>query len=174
MLTFDDGPTEITLEVSRELEKHGKKGIFFVVASDAIQYSEILNTLAEHGHTIGYHCYRHIHPLKQSPWRRYQELTKGYHLLASLGHKPTLYRPPHGFYTIADVLFIRKYHLTPFHWYSLLGDWEKPEISELIYRLKKKAGPGHVLVLHDGSRGSAVVDAYKQLPTVLRQYLEEL
>lgn len=174
MLTFDDGPTDITLNVAKELEAHNMYGIFFLVATEAKKYPEVLEYLKRHGHEIGYHCFRHIHPLKQTPWQRYHELIQGYEILKSLGCTPKFYRPPHGFYTFADYLFLKKYRLQSYHWYSLVGDWEKPSTSELLYRLQKKTGPGHVLVLHDGSLGNAVPDAYQQLPTVLHQYLEEL
>lgn len=132
---------------------------------------DTLEQLQEWGHEIGYHCYRHVHPLSQSPWKRYRELVKGYEILCELGFPPKYYRPCHGFYTLTDMIFIKKYHLKPYHWTSLLHDWEKPKVSELVCRMERFENTDSVLVLHDGSKCAAVPDAYRQIPEVLLEFL---
>lgn len=174
MLTFDDGPTEVTAQLGKILKERGISGTFFVVAQEASKYRETLEELKREGHFIGYHCYKHVHPLSQGPITRYRELEKGLQMLEDLGIRPKLYRPPHGFYTLADMIFMKRRGLTPCHWYSLLGDWENPGQEVLLKRLRELQGPGRVLVLHDGSRGKAVAGSYREIPEVVNTWCEEV
>ncbi len=55
-LTFDDGPTDRTLEILKILDDYNAKATFFVVGSAKLQY---LPKIAEKGHTIGLHSNTH-------------------------------------------------------------------------------------------------------------------
>lgn len=55
-LTFDDGPSDRTLEILDILDKYNAKATFFVVGSSKLQY---LPKIAEKGHTIGLHSNTH-------------------------------------------------------------------------------------------------------------------
>ena len=59
-LTFDDGPTpEYTPRVLDILERHGAKGTFFMIGSNAAAYPEIVRRVAEAGHAIANHTWDH-------------------------------------------------------------------------------------------------------------------
>lgn len=55
-LTFDDGPSDRTLEILDILDKYDAKATFFVIGSAKLQY---LPKIAEKGHTIGLHSNTH-------------------------------------------------------------------------------------------------------------------
>ena len=55
-LTFDDGPSPVTEDVLRVLEKEGIKATFFVVHG---KYDHLLKDIHEAGHAIGVHSYTH-------------------------------------------------------------------------------------------------------------------
>ncbi len=55
-LTFDDGPSDRTLEILDILEKYNAKATFFVVGSSKLEY---LPKIVEKGHTIGLHSNTH-------------------------------------------------------------------------------------------------------------------
>lgn len=57
-LTFDDGPSERTLEILDILKAYNVKATFFVINSPNIEY--IKRAHAE-GHTIGLHCNKHVY-----------------------------------------------------------------------------------------------------------------
>lgn len=55
-LTFDDGPSEYTLELLEILEKYNVKATFFVVGTAKLEY---LDEIAEAGHVIALHSNTH-------------------------------------------------------------------------------------------------------------------
>lgn len=55
-LTFDDGPSENTLEILEILRKYGIKATFFVIDSEKIDY---VKNIYEAGHTVGLHSATH-------------------------------------------------------------------------------------------------------------------
>ncbi len=55
-LTFDDGPSDRTLEILKILDQYDAKATFFVVGSSKLEY---LPKIAEKGHTIGLHSNTH-------------------------------------------------------------------------------------------------------------------
>ena len=55
-LTFDDGPSERTLEILKILKEYEVKATFFVIASKKNEY---LKQIANEGHAIGLHSYLH-------------------------------------------------------------------------------------------------------------------
>lgn len=57
-LTFDDGPSDRTLEILEILEKHKVKATFFVVGTAKLQY---LEKIKEKGHSIGIHTNSHVY-----------------------------------------------------------------------------------------------------------------
>lgn len=55
-LTFDDGPSQYTLELLEILEKYDVKATFFVVGTSKVEY---LEDIAQGGHAIGIHSNTH-------------------------------------------------------------------------------------------------------------------
>ncbi len=55
-LTFDDGPSDRTIEILDILERYEAKATFFVIGSGKLEY---LPRIAEKGHTIGLHSNTH-------------------------------------------------------------------------------------------------------------------
>ncbi len=55
-LTFDDGPSEKTLQILKTLDEYNAKATFFVVGTGKLEY---LTQIAEKGHTIGLHSNTH-------------------------------------------------------------------------------------------------------------------
>lgn len=58
-LTFDDGPSENTLDILRILDKYDIKATFFMCGSETEHGKEIMKKVADAGHTIGVHSYSH-------------------------------------------------------------------------------------------------------------------
>ena len=60
------------------------------------------------------------------------------------------------------------------HWTDLVGDWELEEEKTLLDRLVKLSGPGHVLVLHDGTKGKANPLSKFLVPQLVKDLYREL
>lgn len=58
-LTFDDGPSPVTLQILETLNEYKIKATFFVVGSFVKQYPEILLQIYDDGHSIGIHSDTH-------------------------------------------------------------------------------------------------------------------
>ena len=59
-LTFDDGPSkENTARILDVLKEKNIQATFFVVGENVEKYPELIQRMAQEGHTIGVHCYSH-------------------------------------------------------------------------------------------------------------------
>lgn len=59
-LTFDDGPSQNTIDILETLRKYNVKASFFIIAKDMTETGEeCLKTMAEEGHAIGVHSFCH-------------------------------------------------------------------------------------------------------------------
>ena len=60
-LTFDDGPHPVyTEEILKVLEQEQVPATFFLLGENAEQYREQVRMIAEQGHLIGNHTWRHV------------------------------------------------------------------------------------------------------------------
>lgn len=58
-LTFDDGPSENTLQILSILREHGVKATFFVTGKESDEAKEWYKQIVAEGHTLGMHSYSH-------------------------------------------------------------------------------------------------------------------
>jgi len=79
VLTFDDGPhPHTTKRVLAALKKECVKATFFPVGTMAEQYSEVLQAVAEDGHTIGAHTWSHRNVERLSKARATKQVERGF------------------------------------------------------------------------------------------------
>ena len=58
-LTFDDGPSEYTLELLDILDRHEIKATFFITPEDTEECFSLMNEIVSRGHAVGIHTYSH-------------------------------------------------------------------------------------------------------------------
>lgn len=58
-LTFDDGPSPVTMQILKVLRDYNIKGTFFVTGPNSVENEETLRLAAQEGHTIGVHTWSH-------------------------------------------------------------------------------------------------------------------
>ena len=94
-LTFDDGPSDKTLEILDILDKYRVKATFFVIESENIEY--VKNIYAA-GHTIGLHTASHDYSIIYSGEDMFfKDITKlSDKIYELIGVRPTLLRFPGG------------------------------------------------------------------------------
>ena len=73
-LTFDDGPSQNTLEILRILKEHNAKATFFVVNS---KYNAYMKRIVESGNAIALHTFTHSYKtIYQSEAAYFEDLQK--------------------------------------------------------------------------------------------------
>ncbi|KPD00021.1 Peptidoglycan-N-acetylmuramic acid deacetylase PdaC [Geobacillus sp. BCO2] len=101
-LTFDDGPDPYyTPKLLDLLKKYGVKATFFVVGRKVERYPDIVRRMAEEGHEIGIHNYRHISNWLLPPlWLDWGVRRAAKAIERATGKQPMYYRPPWGILTL--------------------------------------------------------------------------
>lgn len=97
-LTFDDGPSERTVEILDLLKDQNIKATFFVVGKTGEREKQIMRRIVEEGHTIAVHTFSHEYSeVYQSVEAYLTDFAKVYQLIyENTGVKPELFRFPGG------------------------------------------------------------------------------
>lgn len=97
-LTFDDGPSPVTLHILETLKSFDAKATFFVVGRSIPGNEEILKQIVAEGHCLGGHSYSHDYRyLYKSVDAFFADMEKGNKLIEdATGVKPALFRYPGG------------------------------------------------------------------------------
>lgn len=97
-LTFDDGPSKVTLEILKILKEENVKGTFFVLGEMALENPEILKQVKEEGHGICIHSNSHLNKNYSSKEAYFEDYEKCYEIINNItGEKPSIYtRMPGG------------------------------------------------------------------------------
>jgi Predicted xylanase/chitin deacetylase len=97
-LTFDDGPSDRTIEVLDILKEKNVKATFFVTGKDSEEDRAIMKRIVDEGHTIGIHTYSHVYDDIYASVENYlADFNKIYNLIYdATGVKPEVFRFPGG------------------------------------------------------------------------------
>ncbi|GIO94584.1 polysaccharide deacetylase [Paenibacillus lactis] len=177
-LTFDDGPSDLTLEVLDILHKEGIKGTFFVLGEQAEARPEIINRIYEEGHTIGNHTYDHrydkLYGHFQDFWAQIKKTEELIRLIT--GERPQLVRAPGGTaghfdQSYFDLMEQGGYRV--FDWNVDSGDSKRrgvPAKDIVKGATAKVSGSEAIVLLHD-SKGHE--ESVKALPEIIGYYKKQ-
>lgn len=177
-LTFDDGPSDLTLDVLNILKREGIKGTFFVLGKEAETRPEIINRIYEEGHVIGNHTYDHrydkLYGHFQDFWGQIKKTEEIIRLIT--GERPQLVRAPGGtagHFDEAYFQFMKQggYHV--FDWNVDSGDsrYRGVPVKDIVKGATTKVnGNEAIVLLHDG-RGH--VESVKALPDIISYYKKQ-
>lgn len=161
VLTFDDGPHKInTSTVLASLARECVKATFFVVGTLARKYPELLQQMADQGHTIGTHSWSHPRNLSRTALATAQrQIERGFEAISAAVEQPIA--PFFRFPGLNDSKALRRY--TAQRGYAVFStdissdDWlgigARTIVRRTMARLKRR-GNGMVL-LHDTKRATA-------------------
>ena len=167
-LTFDDGPWNKTTEqILNILEKNNIKATFFVVGQHLNNRQEIGKKIAEAGHVIGNHTWKHPdQSSKMSQDRIKSEMGRTAELIYNItGRTTTLFRPPGGVLVNGLVDYAKQRKHTTVLWSADSVDWYYKSAETITKKVLDKASNGGIVLLHDGGgpRGHVV----KALPNII-------
>lgn len=165
-LTFDDGPDpDATPAVLDALDEAGAKATFFLVGEQVQDHRELALEVAQRGHTVGVHGWRHVeHDGLADP----EGDLSG--VLAVVGAASPLARPPYGRFSEASYATCLGLGLRPVYWSGWGCDWEPIPAQRIADLVIRDLAPGAIVLLHDSARyayrDSALATA-AALPAVL-------
>ncbi|NLJ60729.1 MAG: polysaccharide deacetylase family protein [Firmicutes bacterium] len=179
-LTFDDGPSqEFTPFVLDVLREYNAPATFFLVGVHVERCPDIARRIAEEGHEIGNHTYRHVTMPTASNKTLYEEVIKATRVITQVtGEYPKYIRPPRGVY---DARFRRLSHVLGQKivlWTISTRDWRYGTSTQaIVKRAVSQAKGGDIILFHDsgalirneGGDRSATVRALPLVIEGLRQ-----
>ncbi len=178
-LTFDDGPWDTsTAAILDTLKEYDAKATFFTVGQKISGHEDLLQRAANEGHEIGTHTWDHaegsgqgVSLILMSSDERKQEVEKGLQAIKdATGQDASLmFRSPGGNFDASVASDLNGLINAEIGWNIDTGDWKKPGADAIAQRIKS-AGPGEIILMHDGGGDrSETVAALKQALPKLKE-----
>jgi peptidoglycan-N-acetylglucosamine deacetylase len=151
-LTFDDGPNPpFTDSILNILSRKHINATFFVIGKNAAAHTAVLKRMADNGNEIGNHSWSHEDLIFRSPSYVKQEIEKNDSIIRNIGYNHEIYfRAPHGRKLLLLPWILSNMHKTHILFDVVPIDWEQHLIETMLNRVKTAAGPGSIILLHDG------------------------
>jgi peptidoglycan/xylan/chitin deacetylase (PgdA/CDA1 family) len=163
-LTFDDGPNaEWTPALLDLLEAMNVRATFFVIGRWAERQPRLLRKLIAAGHALGNHSYSHPTLAAMRAGAVAEELARcraaveAARVEFSRVNGRMLMRPPYGRRRPGTIRAIRAQGYLPVTWSVNGCDWLDGATPDSIAARCLAAGPGDVILLHDGRRTDPAV-----------------
>ncbi len=180
-LTFDDGPLpEYTNQILDILKENDAKATFFTLGQRIEEEggAELVKREAEEGHQVCTHTYDHAAGSGQGVNLSYmtadeqrEEVQKGQDAIkAATGQDANkAFRAPGGNFPLEVWQNVESLITAEIGWTIDTTDWQLPG-SDAIYEQLVSAGPGDVLLMHDGGGDrQQTVDALREALPVLKE-----
>jgi peptidoglycan/xylan/chitin deacetylase (PgdA/CDA1 family) len=173
-LTFDDGPDpETTPRVLDILEQHHLQACFFLIGERAMRQRHLTRRIADAGHDLGNHTWRHRSLWLAGPGRTADEVRRGHEAIAQVvGRPPRFFRPPWGLTNLALFPELRRLG-TPCAFWTVQTEGRRAASAAVqVERVRRRARPGAIVDLHDADgvpgAGARLVAALPPMIQVLR------
>lgn len=176
-LTFDDGPDPIwTLRMLVALRDARATATFFVIAPLAVRYPELIEAALYGGHTIEFHCVRHIRHTELSREEIEEDARSGLEMLGRMGVRPRFWRPPWGIITPWTEEAATEVGLEISLWNVDTHDWRGDPAQSMSKTIDSLLGAGSVILMHDsigpGARREDCKQTVDLIPLLTRRIRE--
>ncbi|WP_053071847.1 polysaccharide deacetylase family protein [Ornithinibacillus contaminans] len=160
-LTFDDGPSEFSVEIMDTLKEHEAGGTFFFVGTNVKKYPEYVDYIFENGYSVGTHSMTHSNLSTLSHTTLEQELVESSELVEAItGVDVTLFRPPFGSWTDATKDIAEELNQKVVLWNNDPKDWETRDRDSIVRHIKTTDVSGCIIILHETQ---ATIDALPEI-----------
>ncbi|MGB4658297.1 MAG: polysaccharide deacetylase family protein [Mobilitalea sp.] len=178
-LTFDDGPSNRTVEILDILKKEDIKATFFIIGKEGEKEKDLLKRMADEGHSIGIHTYSHLYSSIYDSVENYLgDFNQTYRLIYdTTGMEPKIFRFPGGSinkYNAQDyeeiIAEMTRRGFTYYDWNASGGDANFNATANSVYNNTVQSSEGKdriILLMHDSISKSYTVAA---LPNIIEYY----
>jgi peptidoglycan/xylan/chitin deacetylase (PgdA/CDA1 family) len=173
-LTFDDGPHPVyTPRVLEILDRFQAQATFFVIGRHLKEWGTLAAEASRRGHVIGNHSFNHLRLMNflSGPRLRQEIRACQQEIERWVGYRPRFYRQPAGFRNPNIFRILKEMRMSMVGWQVRAFDTQSKDPLVISRRILKKAQPGGVLLLHDGSDSASNQDraaTVAALPEILR------
>lgn len=176
-LTFDDGPSRLTLPIASYLSSVGIKATFFALGSNVRRYEKVVRKTVALGHRVGNHTLSHdLRKLNGSLHQSVNEIEITAAIIEKLGGDGKLVRIPYGATSKALMSTVSSEGGQIFDWdidsldTSKRGVKNHAFIEQTVLQQLRKNSKRHIIMLfHDGGGHDATLVAIRKLIPLLKQ-----
>lgn len=179
-LTFDDGPSENTVEILKILDKYEVKATFFVIGREDKASLKIYKDIVNKGHTIALHSYTHNYKQIYASLEAFQ---KDYKRISDLVFKATgvrsnYYRFPGGTSNTVSPIsmqifvdYFNKKGIRYFDWNIQCGDAVRyppaPQklFENVVHPISNRKDDSFIVLIHDSK---PMKNSVKALPSIIK------
>ncbi|NRD78967.1 polysaccharide deacetylase family protein [Bacillus sp. BRMEA1] len=149
-LTFDDGPDNYyTPKILDILKAKGVKATFFMVGKEAKRFPDIVKRIADEGNALGNHSWDHPKLWTLNNQQITQEIVSTQNEIQQItGQRTTLFRPPYGRVTPADITLIHNLGYRVIDWSVDTLDWKGTSAPNILQIVNKEVSPGGIILEH--------------------------
>jgi peptidoglycan/xylan/chitin deacetylase (PgdA/CDA1 family) len=144
-LTFDDGPSEYTDRYLDVLREKDVPATFFEIGQEMPGREATMRRILAEGDELGDHTENHVEYPGYAQIAGAAEKIKAY-----TGFQPCLFRPPGGAVNSGVVATAGSLGMKTITWDVDPRDWSLPGTSEIYSNIVNNAGPGSIILMHDG------------------------
>lgn len=157
-LTFDDGPTKVSLKIIEILNKFNAKGTFFWVGERIKKNERIIKKAKEGRHLIANHSWNHENGFlfsNQLLWETQVEKTFKEFSIHGIS-EVAYYRPPFGGISQSQIDFLASKNIKTVLWSITTMDWDPKQNSDnfMFQKFKEQLHPGAIVLMHDYDYGN--------------------
>jgi peptidoglycan/xylan/chitin deacetylase (PgdA/CDA1 family) len=158
-LTFDDGPSDTTLEgILAVLATSRVRATFFVIGNELETHAGAGRRLVSAGHELGNHSYSHRRMVLTSPAAAQIEVERTDRLIRATGYDgPILFRPPYGVKFVGLPWFLKQSGRTSVTWDIEPESYGEvaSSASAIVRHVLERVRPGSIILLHPWYPGGA-------------------
>ncbi|WP_209121266.1 polysaccharide deacetylase family protein [Alkalihalobacillus sp. BA299] len=150
VLTFDDGPSKVLLDILDVLWHQNVPAVFFW-QSRLLYDQRPWQRVLDEGHDIGTHSRKHLNLTKLSYKEQFQDIASSKSKIEQITkHKIKYFRPPFGQFNEDTMAVAKTLGLTPVMWRISSMDWElKDNPQKIITNVLEHLEDGAIILLHE-------------------------
>lgn len=159
LLTFDDGPTEVTTEkILKKLDEHNIKALFFCVGQNIYNYHKLTEQLISSGHAIGNHTWHHKRIRDYDRQERYSGLTQfNDQVKKDYDYVIKYFRPPYGRIFPNQTNKLSELNMTTVMWSLLTYDYQA-NLDKVKFSIMHYLQSNSIVVMHDSRKTEKIVE----------------